>query len=155
ISPDGKNVAYVVEEPAQQTIWIRQVATGASVQLVPPGAERLAALTFSRDSNYLFYARYEKGGGAADALYQISVLGGRARTGLTEVRSPISFSPDGKQFAFFRRYRDRNALLIASSDGTDERELISRSGSYRLWDYPCGPAWSPDGRVIICASGRS
>src|SRR5262249_33468891 len=39
-----------------------------------------------------------------------------------------------------------------NADGTEERELTSRGGPERLWDYPCGPAWSPDGQVIFCAS---
>ena len=149
ISPDGKYVAYVLDEPPQQTIRITQVATNESRQLVPPGAERLSALTFSRDGDRLFYVRYEKGS-QLDTLYEIKISGGQPKRILSEVHSPISFSPDGQHFAFYRRHEGGNALLIAASDGTQEKELSSRDDANRFCDYPCGPTWSPDGSVIVC-----
>ena len=36
ISPDGKHVVYVEEDNKQQSLWVRQVATGSSVQIVSP-----------------------------------------------------------------------------------------------------------------------
>ena len=152
ISPDGKYVAYVVEDGAQQSIWITQLAIDSLAQIVSPVETRLAALTFSRDSSFLFYVKYDSNDRDENALYQVSSLGGASKRILAEVHSPISFAPDGKRFAFFRRYQDRNALFIVNTDGTEETELTSRNLPQRLWDYPCGPAWSPDGKKIACGA---
>jgi serine/threonine protein kinase/Tol biopolymer transport system component len=154
ISPDGKFVAYVVVDAGQETIWIRQVETDRTVQIVSP-AVRLAALTFSRDGNYLYYVKYDSRDTTENALYKVSVQGGDSRKIAEQVHCPISFSPDGKQFAFFRRYDEgENALLIANEDGTGEQELARRRGSERFADYPSGPAWSHDGKVIACGARR-
>ena len=57
----------------------------------------------------------------------------------------FSLSPDGKQIAFFRtiRERDASALFIANLDGTGEREVQTRPLNKQF--YSIAPAWSPDG----------
>jgi TolB protein len=42
-------------------------------------------------------------------------------------------------------------LMIASADGTNERNLAARKGD-RFFGYG-GPAWSPDGKTIACSVG--
>jgi Tol biopolymer transport system component len=155
VSPDGKYVAFVSEDEGGQIIWLTQVDTGIRTELVPLSRERLAALTFSPDGNRVFYVRYDTEDPLqSNALYEISISGGPARRLISEVHSPVSFSPDGNRLAFFRRYNviaTDNALMLANSDGTGEQELSRRSGPEKFADYPCGPAWSPDGKVIACS----
>ncbi len=56
ISPDGKYVAYVVDDAGQESVWVRQVATTSDVQIIPPEAGLHQGLTFSRDGNSLLPA---------------------------------------------------------------------------------------------------
>src|SRR5215813_4231512 len=37
ISPDGKQLAYVEENNGQQGLWLKQLATGVNVRIIPPG----------------------------------------------------------------------------------------------------------------------
>ena len=64
ISPDGKYVAYVVDDAGQESVWIRQVATTIDVQIVPPEAGiHHGRLAFSRDGNFIYYRLLHRSGG--------------------------------------------------------------------------------------------
>ncbi len=149
ISPDGKYVVHVQIDGGRQSLWTRQVATQSNVQIVEPAAVFYAdSMTFSPDGNYVYYniASQEY---PDRALFQISTLGGPPRKLLENVHSsPITFSPDGKQFAFVRVEQGKEAsLMIANADGTNERNLVS----YDPAQLPASPAWSPDGERIAYA----
>jgi serine/threonine protein kinase/dipeptidyl aminopeptidase/acylaminoacyl peptidase len=153
ISPDGKYVAYnVLDDLGQASLWVRYVATGSNVQIVPPaGADVSVGQTaFSPDGNYIYYLRNEKLR-VPGVLYQVPVLGGTSKKLLENV-SQISFSPDGKRFAFERRYASEgeDAVIIANADGTGEQKVATRKHP----DFFLGgAAWSPDGRTIACPIG--
>jgi Tol biopolymer transport system component len=152
VSPDGKYVAYsALDASGQSSLWLRQVATSSNVQIVPPaGLEvNFGQTTFSPDGNYLYYLRGERGG--RGVLYQVPVLGGTSKKILDDA-TRISFSPDGKQFAFERRdpTKGEDMIVIANADGTNERKLATRKHP----DYFLpGVAWSPDGQTIACPIG--
>ncbi|MCA1591879.1 MAG: protein kinase [Acidobacteria bacterium] len=154
VSPDGKYVAYsAFDDSGQSSLWVRHVATTSNVQIVPPaGADvRFAAPAFSPDGNYIYYIRTEKS--ASGVLYQVPVLGGTSKKLLENLRpDPISFSPDGKRFAFTRRYASQgeDALMLANADGTGEQKLAARAFPDFLLG---GVAWSPDGKTIACSMG--
>ena len=151
ISPDGKYVAHFVIEAGQPSVWVRQVATSSNVQIVPPAEVSYTALTFSRDGNYIYYVRGPRGQ-SIRTLYQIPVLGGAAKQIVEDVDSGITFSPDGKRFAFIRgNLRDgETALMVANADGTEVQKLAARNQPNSFLQ----PVWSPDGKVIACA-GRN
>jgi eukaryotic-like serine/threonine-protein kinase len=155
ISPDGKYVAYsALDESGQSSLWIRHVATTSNVQIVPgAGPEVLFKLpVFSRDGNYVFYLKIEKN--ESPVLYQVPVLGGTSKKILEAVPAPISFSPDGKSFTFFRRDTSarEDALMVANADGTGVQKLAARKHpDYFLGGF--GAAWSPDGKTIACPIG--
>jgi Tol biopolymer transport system component len=125
ISPDGRYVAYV---QGGQSIWLRQIATGSTVQIVPTVAGAgYGCLVFSRDGNYIDYLRTAQSGNNASDLYQVPVLGGPSTKLLDLVDSAIGFSPDGKQLAFVRDL-PANAgtqLVIADTDGSNVRTLAT------------------------------
>jgi serine/threonine protein kinase/Tol biopolymer transport system component len=150
-SPDGKYVAYAVEEDGEQSLWVRQVASGNKIPLVNPAGVRYAGLTFTPDSNYVYYVIFEKNYGV---LYQVSALGGAPRKILDDIDTPVSFSPDGRQFTFVRGYPalKETVLFIANADGSSERRLATRK-SPEYFGWQGGPAWSPDGQSIVCAIG--
>ncbi|MFN2453130.1 MAG: protein kinase [Pyrinomonadaceae bacterium] len=157
ISPDGKYVVYILDEGGQQSLWTRQVATSSNVQIIPSADVRYRGLVFSPDGNYINFVKQEKSD-ALPALYQIPFLGGIQKNLISGVYSPVSYSPNGKQFAFVRNSfptPNESSLLIANADGTGERILASvkspESFPTTVGQYP---AWSPDGKTIACiASG--
>src|SRR2546427_612655 len=112
ISPDGKYVAYRLRtDDGLQSLWVKQLATGTTLQIVPPGTVAYEGTTFSRDSNVIYYV-------AAGALYQVPVIGGAPQRLLTKTSRPATQSPEGSRVAFFRA-DDRSAdLTVAKAGGT-------------------------------------
>ncbi|MEP6925525.1 MAG: protein kinase [Pyrinomonadaceae bacterium] len=150
VSPDGKYVAYVIQEADQQSLWIRQTTAPPSKMIFPSSGNFYKGLTFSPDSNFIYFVLHEKSKGMG-VLYAVSTLGGDPRKILEDVDSPITFSPDGKNFAFVRGF-DINegraaALMIANLDGSSEKRIAVRNepDSYSRE----GLAWSPDGKSMI------
>jgi serine/threonine protein kinase/Tol biopolymer transport system component len=153
LSPDGKYLAHSVKEAGNESLWVRQIATGSDVQIVPPLANPVIGITFSPDGNYVYYVNQETGGPGYSVLYQVPSLGGAARKILFDIDTGVSFSPDGKRLVFCRGYPDRaeSALMVASSDGTGERKLVVRKGGTLGLVMP---SWSPDGhRIAFVGSG--
>jgi len=151
ISPNGQYVVYVLRDGEQRSLNVRQVATGSDVQILPPAVVELRGLTFSPDGNYIFYLRTPAENFSVDSLYQMPVLGGPPRELIRDIDTPISFSPDGKQFAFVRiGPTDGTHLMVANADGTDERVLAMRPAISLYF-----AAWSPNGKTIVFAGPDS
>jgi Tol biopolymer transport system component len=153
ISPDGKYLARVVDEGAQKSVWLRQVATGKDIQVIPPShVEWFYGLTFSHDGNYLYYVNQEMN--HVGILYRVPSLGGTPTSLLEDVDSPVTLSPDDKRLAFIRLSHPEGRLMIANADGSGEQKLTASTPETPFqigptWQVP--PAWSPDGRTIACA----
>jgi eukaryotic-like serine/threonine-protein kinase len=154
ISPDGKYVANVTEESGRQGLWIKLVATANGVQIIPTAEVEFKGLAFSRDPNFVYYTACARGDRSV-GLFQVSVLGGPAKRLQENVDSPPTFAPDRNHYAFVRERKDLgvSTLIAANLEGEPERQLASRP----LPDFLDYPAWSPDGKVIVCTvvySGR-
>ena len=153
ISPDGKYIVYSMDDGGKQSLWLRQVIGGTGVLIIPAGDVRYSGMTFSPDSNYIYYVAFEKDANVG-RLFRIPLLGVTPKKIIEDVDAPVSFSPDGTQIAFVRGYpsRKQTALMIASADGSGERQLAVRQ-SPDDFGWKGGPAWSPDGEQIACAVG--
>jgi serine/threonine protein kinase/Tol biopolymer transport system component/tetratricopeptide (TPR) repeat protein len=151
LSPDGKIVAYVIDEAGKQGLWVRQVAISNSVRLVPPAEVSYRGLSFSRDGTYVYYTVAAKDGPGFD-LYQVPWLGGSVRSLRRGVGGSVGLSPDGRRLAYFvaDAARGRETMYVANEDGTGERVVAAR-------DYPehfsasAAPAFSPDGGRLAFA----
>lgn len=156
ISPDGKYLAHVSSEGGQQSLWLRQVATGKDLQVIAPARTEFYGLTFSHDGSYIYYVSQEMN--HLGMLFQVPSLGGAPTRLLEDVDSPVTLSPDDKRLAFIRYSPADRSLVIANVDGSGERKLAStpQTASVRIgvtgllplaW---IPPAWSPDGKTIAC-----
>jgi len=151
ISPDGKYVAYVLNESGLQSIWLRQMTTGKELPIVAPERTDIYGVTFSRDGQYLFYVSQTQNHLAV--LYQVPSLGGQPDKLIEDVDSPVTLSPDGKRLAFLRFRPGAAAIVIANTNGSEERVATSTQTTDAVRIGPNGvlpPAWSPDGDTIAC-----
>lgn len=147
ISPNGELLAYVRLNEQEGSVWVKQIATGSTVQSLPPSRKGYRSLAFSPDGRYLFFREEADG----SAIYQTTVFRDTPKKVADNVWSDFSVSPDGKHFVFIRRDTTRNAhlLILSNTDGSGERELSAKNAPL---DYRATPAWSPDGKTIIVAA---
>ena len=155
ISPDGKYVVYEVAKQATKSLWLRQIATSSSVKLVPDTDNGFNGTTFSPDGNFVYYVQYSKEE-PNGALYKVPTLGGSPQKILSKIQSPISFSPDGKRFAYVREFSPQgltSQLMVANLDGSDAHPLSTGKLAVDWFDNH-GPSWSPDGKLIAVGRQR-
>ncbi len=152
MSPEGRLIVYSQREKGKQSLWVRQIATASTVQILPAADVAFVGLTLSKDGNYLYYVASEIGS-ANTSLYKMPSLGGSSKKLMNDVRSPISLSPDEKQLAFTRYYPKSGefALMVANEDGSGERILATHKSD--KW-FDGKPAWSPNGETILCPLGN-
>ena len=154
LSPDGDYVAYVQDEAGKQSLWVMQTTTRSAVQIIAPATVVYEDVTFAPDGKLIYYdtsdTETQEG-----TLYQIPLLGGSARKVMPQVASHITFSPDGRQFAFVRGnfFHEQTALVVASADGHQQQVLLTRTKPEMVANWS-GLSWSPDGRLIGCAVRR-
>jgi serine/threonine protein kinase len=153
ISPDGKYVAYVSGEVGNRSLVVRQIATDSIVTVVPTTTLNFSSVTFSPDGNYIYYGQ-TRADLSMHTLYQVPTLGGTSRKLIEDIDSPVTFSPDGKHFAFLRHVPKTNQDLIFIADAAtlELQQLIdSKQTDYDFFSERL--AWAPDGRKILLGVG--
>jgi len=152
ISPNGQYVVYVLRDGEKQSLMVRQVATGSDVPILAPDVVNFYGLSFSPDGNYIYFVRSSRETFNYSTLFQMPVLGGATRQLIRDIDSPVSFSPDGKQFAFIRGQPEKQEahLLVAAADGSGERVFANRKAVVTAQTL-IGPAWSPDGKTMVAS----
>jgi TolB protein len=150
-SPDGKEIAYLVDPFGDPTIRLMGADGSGSRRLA-----RASWPSWSPDGKRIAYTVYSANG--EGRLYVMNADGSHQRplpgtsllghiSGNADGEEP-TFSPDGKRIAF------------AATAGNDNEEIykvnVDGSGRTRLTDIPGDdhwpPAWSPDGTRIAFTS---
>jgi DNA-binding winged helix-turn-helix (wHTH) protein/Tol biopolymer transport system component len=148
ISPDGRYVVYGLDSKQGTALWLRQVATRSEVQILPPEAVEYEGVSFSPDGNDVYFVH--SGTKLTDFryLYRMPALGGPVRLLAADVDSPVSFSPNGRQFVYTRGDPKLGGceVRLANADGSGNRVLATIPETYT--GFQPGAAWSPDGRTI-------
>ena len=150
ISPDGRYIAHSLRIAGEESLRVRQAKMLNDVEIVPPQGKRYLGITFSQNSEMIYYVARTVGD-EPGTLYRIAVMGGPSEKINTGLDSPVTLAPDGKRYAFIRETAHESSLIIAELDATKERMLVSRKLPEVL-DYP---TWSPDGRVIVFSEYNS
>jgi serine/threonine protein kinase/dipeptidyl aminopeptidase/acylaminoacyl peptidase len=153
ISPDGRYSAYV-KRGEQQSLWVKQIATGSEAQVVAPGPGSFANRqpTFTPDGNYIYYEHSNPASEDGDiVLYSVPSLGGTPQRILDDVDTAVAFSSDGKQIVFGHfdpGHGTKPQLVIANSDGSNRHVITERDA---LAVGNSGLSWSSDGKFIAAA----
>jgi Tol biopolymer transport system component/DNA-binding winged helix-turn-helix (wHTH) protein len=150
ISPDGEYLAFVLEDRQGQALWLRHLPTSSNACIVAATPIKYWGITFSPDGDYIYYCTFNSAKSGHN-LYRTPILGGASVLLPVETTTPVSFSPDGKRFAYVLPQSAESQLLIASLDGSEIRVLARRKDPEFFLIYPAGPAWSPDGQMIACS----
>ncbi len=151
ISPDGKYVVYANGRSESPSLRLRQLATGMDVEVVPQTGATYWGLTFSPDGSYIYYLRYIRRE-ETNELLRVPVLGGVSRKLIHGINSRVTFSPDGKYFAFVDLERPESALRTANIDGGDQRTVATHKSSE---PFQIGSlSWSPDGKLVAVPVSR-
>lgn len=149
LSPDGKLYAYVItEKDGRQSLWLGHTSGGGeNIQLRPSAEVVYVGLGFSPDGGNLFYnvsgKEFER-----NTIFKIDAFGGVPQKILENVGNYITFSPDGKRFAFVREDREnkKTSVIVTDLSGGGEREIASRSSDLSF--ISTAISWSPDGKTI-------
>jgi Tol biopolymer transport system component len=146
LSADGRYLAYVKNPAEGWGVWVRQVATGSEVELVAPGPNRIRGISFSPDSNYLYFTQRDPESPNYSALFEIPSLGGLPRKRLFDVDTAVSFSPDGTEVCFMRGLPQNNvSTLVIANLATGSDRVVAQAPSGAFVD----PQWSPSGKHIV------
>lgn len=145
ISADARYVAYVSGTGGQEALRLRRLETGSERRLSIT-KDHYIGLTFSPDSKSLYYVLKdpEKEFGR---LFATSVDGFETIPSsmiLEDIDGPVTFSPDGRRFAFLRRWEDRDrtgdSIVIADESNPRDGRAVVRLNSTQISEQL---AWSP------------
>ena len=153
LSPDSRYVVYSQDDNGKKSLWLRQLASTNSVQLLPPAPRAYLIPEFTPDGSFIDYWERVNITDRFGTLYQISVLGGTPRKLVDSLDSPVTFSPDGKQIGFVRNddIRGESSLILADPSGSHETTLATRRTSNDIGPFRV-PSWAPDGKTITVSA---
>jgi Tol biopolymer transport system component len=146
ISPDGKYVTYVQKNSqGQESLFLKQLSADTEIPILtlPQKTFFYGGRRFAPDGESIYYlsASEDKDFGS---LYQIPVLGGTPYKLIDNVSFIPAISPDGKRIAFVRFEKKEYSVILAQSDGTQQRKIKT----HKLTENYNDLKWSPDGKII-------
>jgi len=148
ISPDGNYIVYSQRDHNGSGLWLHQVSSGSDVQVVPSEEPDFRGLTFSPEGDSIYFVRERKDIYTFRDLYAMPILGGPYRLLTKDIDSPVSFSPDGRQFVYTRGVGPpfANEIRVANVDGSKDHLVTTISDTSQ--SFSVGAAWSPSGGTI-------
>ncbi len=154
VLPDGRQLLFSQKEGAGEGLYLRQLDTGTQTEILPPQDGEFVGLAASPDGKYAYYSFFSKNT-IVQTLWRAPLAGGAPeQIPNVDVDVSVSFSPDGKRFAFTESHNSikENHLKIADADGANQRVLVKTTGDARTFPiFRASPAaWSPDGATIAC-----
>lgn len=139
-SPDGGKVAFSVERGGNSDIFVMDLKNRATARLtVDPAID--TSPSFSPDGSKIAFNSDRSG---SPQLYVMGADGSNPRRitfASGRYTTPV-WSPTGEFIAFTKQVGGQFHIGVMKPDGTDERILTS---SY----LDEGPAWAPNGRVLL------
>lgn len=151
LSPDGKFIAYVLGEAEGSSLWVRQTGAANDTLILPPVKAEFWGLNFSPDGTQIYYNLFA--GDKADVeLFRVPTLGGAPQKIFGVIAHSISFSPDGKRFAYIQAdsASNHNYLFVADADGSNPQVIAKKPQPNTFIFDGDFTAWSPDGKTIAC-----
>lgn len=162
-SPDGRSIAFIRQRDDKQEVLLIPALGGPERKLAQIAFDLLELtleppyLSWSPDSKYL--VTWDRAShGEPPGLFVLSIATGEKRqlttpppTALADMNPAVS--PDGRALAFVRMISDGKTQLFVLPLSEDFRP----TGHARHLDLPqpwvASPAWSADGREIVCSAG--
>lgn len=156
LAPDGKILAYALEENGEQAVYIYDIGssdTNRAKLLLPPSNRRISGITFSSDSKDVYFSA-RSADESLNTLYKLPLNGETAEPEkiLTDIENAPDISPDGKQIVYLRLSNDdtHEEIRICDADGGNNRLLYERRMPEFI-PHLTQPVWSPDGKKILFA----
>jgi tricorn protease len=144
-SPDGRYLAFVSDEGAEEQIWVMELATGDRRKLTDHDSYKTSDYVWSPDSERIAFV-------AANRLFEVDVASGRtSELAYNENRgfSLSEYSPDGRWLVYARSDLDEDSEVYLF-EVESRREINVTQDPFRDYDG----VLTPDGKHIVFRSGR-
>ncbi len=145
ISPDGNFFVYNSRDGDKSRLFVRQTGQSVSREITEPLRDGILGFAFTPDSQFIYFVA-DDNGHRPNTLYRVPIFGGVRTKILSDIATMPSFSPDGNEMVFMRGIETQSSILIAASDGSRERTLLTVMPKDTALNG--GGSWSPDGRTI-------
>lgn len=155
ISPDGRFIAYTQTLDGKRSLWLRLLdeRAGDGTKLDQLDAGQYGGLSFTPDSQWLCFTTFNEH--AVGILNKIPITGGAPQRLIDNVDSSISFSRDGRKFAFLRRATEKGIeqVITSNADGSDPKTVSEKSlpNYFSAKNRESGVAWAADDKSLITA----
>ena len=154
ISPDGKYAAIIENGKEGDSILLKPVSGGNTVEIVPPTGNLIIGAEFAPNSDSVYYTAYsraETDSPRIGKLYKIPILGGASQELVKDIDSPAAISSKNNRIAFVRNKLEgqETVLIVTDADGKNEKELAKSNIQGGFSTY--GLSWSPDEKYISTA----
>lgn len=151
LSASGNFIAYVLSEAEGNSLWVRQVGAANDKCILPPVKAEFWGLTFKPDGTEIYYNLFSSNKTDVE-VFRIPTLGGVAQKLPDIIAFEVSFSPDGKRFAYILpdSGSNHNYLFIANADGSNPQSVSRKPQPNTFVFDGAFTAWSPDGETIAC-----